>query len=178
MAVQAEHATGSEADALKDLVTRARFAGHQVAELAADSGYASHESYTALEALRTTALIPPQPGAKHPMAEMARERMRTPAGRDAAFDRQAHAEGAIAELKRHGAARARCRGTRLMQLQLLAAATVINLKRLIAHHNGAERDQTCDPAARAGAITSLTGLLTRILDQISPLAAADSSTGS
>lgn len=178
IAVQAEHATGSEADALTDLVTRARFAGHQVAELAADSGYASEDSYAALAALKSEALIPPQPGAKHAAAEQARERMRTPAGRDAAFDRQAHAEGAIAELKRHGVGRARCRGTRLMQLQLLAAATVINLKRLIAHHNGAERGQTGDPDARAAAIMSLTALLTRVLDEISRLAAADSSTGS
>ncbi len=178
IAVQAEHATGSEADALSDLVTRARFAGHRVSELAADSGYASEDSYAALSALKTEALIAPQPGAKHAAAQRARERMRTPVGRDAAFDRQAHAEGAIAELKRHGAGRARCRGTRLMQLQLLAAATVINLKRLIAHHNGAERGQTGAPAARAAAIMSLTGLLARVLDEISRLAAADSSTGS
>ncbi|MCA1681358.1 MAG: transposase, partial [Actinobacteria bacterium] len=130
MAVQAEHATGSEADALRDLVTRARFAGHSVAELAADSGYASQDSYAALDALKTTALIAPQPAAKHAAAAQARERMRTPTGRDAAVDRQAHAEGTIAELKRHGAGRARCRGTRLVQLQLLAAATAINLKRL------------------------------------------------
>lgn len=178
IAVQAEHATGSEADALSDLVTCARFAGHQVAELAADSGYASHESYAALDALKTTALIPPQPAAKHPAAELARERMRAPTGRDAAFDRQAHAEGAIAELKRHGAGRARCRGTRLVQLQLLAAATVINLKRLIAAQDGAQRDQTGRPTTRAATITMLTGLLTRVLDEIIRIAAADSSTGS
>lgn len=65
-----------------------------------------------------------------------------------------------------------------MQLQLLAAATVINLKRLIAHHNGAKRGQTGDPAARTAAIMSLTGLLAHVLDEISRLAAADSSTGS
>src|SRR4051812_40279380 len=103
VAVQAERATGSEAGCLTDLVTRARFAGHTVSELAADSGYASQDAYTALDALATVALIPPQPGAKHAAAEEARERMRTASGRDAAFDRQAHAEGAIAELKRHGA---------------------------------------------------------------------------
>ena len=128
VAVQAERATGGEADCLKEVVTRARFAGHSVAELAADSGYASQDAYTTLKALGTVALIPPQPGAKHLAAELARVRMRTPTGRDAACDRQAHAEGAIAELKHHGADRARCRGTRLIQLQLLAAATAINLK--------------------------------------------------
>ncbi len=111
VAVQAELATGSEADCLTDIVTRARFAGHTVAELAADSGYASETSYATLDKLKATALIPPQPGAKHQAAVAARERMRTPAGRDGALDRQAHAEGAISELKRHGADRARCRGT-------------------------------------------------------------------
>jgi transposase len=178
VAVQAEHATGSEADALKDLVTRARFSGHRVVELAADSGYASQDSYATLDALKTTALIPPQPGAKHAAAQRARDRMRTPGGRAAAFDRQAHAEGAIAELKRHGADRARCRGTRLVQLQLLAAATVINLKRLIAAQDGEQRDQTGDPAAHAAQIIWLTGLLTRVLDKIIRFVVADSSTGS
>ena len=178
VAVQAERATGSEADCLTDLVTRARFAGHTVAELAADSGYASQDAYTALDALGTVALIPPQPGAKHPAAEHARERMRTPTGRDAAFDRQAHAEGAISELKRHGADRARCRGTRLLQLQLLAAATAINLKRLLSANDAATGGQTGDPTVRAAAITPLTTLLARTLDEIGRLAAADSSTGS
>ncbi len=131
VAVQAERATGSEADALPTLVGRARFAGHAVEELAADAGYAGQDSYAALDRLATTALIPPQPGAKHPAAVAARERMRTPAGRDAALDRQAHAEGAISELKRHGLDRARCRGTRKLQLQLLIAATAVNLKRLL-----------------------------------------------
>ncbi|HKR49883.1 MAG TPA: transposase [Pseudonocardiaceae bacterium] len=178
IAVQAEHATGSEADALTDLVTRARFAGHSVAELAADSGYASQDSYAALDALKTTALIPPQPAAKHVAAVKARERMRTPTGRDGAFDRQAHAEGAIAELKHHGADRARCRGTRLVQLQLLAAATVINLKRLIAAHDIGQHQQTGDQTSHAATITTLTGLLTRVLNEISRLATTDSSTGS
>ena len=182
VAVQAERATGSEADCLTDLVTRARFAGHAVCELAADSGYASQDAYAALDALGTVALIPPQPAAKHEAAEHARERMRTPTGRDAAFDRQAHAEGAIAELKRHGADRARCRGTRLLQLQLLAAATAINLKRLLSANDaatgGQNGGQNGDPTARAAAITPLTTLLARTLDEIGRLAAADSSTGS
>jgi transposase len=178
VAVQAERATGGEADCLADLVTRARFAGHTVSELAADSGYASQDAYAALDALGTVALIPPQPGAKHPAAEQARERMRTPTGRDAAFDRQAHAEGAIAELKRHAADRARCRGTRLLQLQLLAAATAINLKRLLSAEQAAAGGQTGDPTARAAAITALTTLLARTFNEIGRLAAADSSTGS
>ena len=123
-------------------------------------------------------MIPPQPGAKHQAAVAARERMRTPTGRDAAVDRQAHAEGAISELKRHGAGRARCRGTRLVQLQLLAAATAINLKRLMAAHDAASGEQTGQPAARAAQITWLTGLLVRVLAEIDRVTAADSSTGS
>jgi transposase len=178
VAVQAERATGSEADCLKDLVTRARFAGHAVAELAADSGYAGHDAYATLDALGTVALIPPQPGAKHLAAEQARERMRTPSGRDAAFDRQAHAEGAIAELKRHGADRARCRGTRLLQLQLLAAATAINLKRLLKAHAAAAGGQTGDPANRTATVLALVDLLTTTLDEIGRLTVPHSSTGS
>jgi transposase len=192
VAVQAEPATGSEADCLTDIVTRARFAGHTVAELAADSGYASEISYATLDNLKATALIPPQPGAKHQAAVAARERMRTPAGRDGALDRQAHAEGAISELKRHGADRARCRGTRLVQLQLLAAATAINLKRLLSHGNTAHNDQTGepgtpdtaqnsqigDPGARHDAIRLLTRTLIDILTEIDRLTTADLSTGS
>src|SRR3954454_13512377 len=55
MAVEAETATGSEADALGTLIGRARFAGHAVADLGADAGYASQRSYAELERLRTTA---------------------------------------------------------------------------------------------------------------------------
>jgi hypothetical protein len=104
--------------------------------------------------------------------------MRTPTGRDAAFDRQAHAEGAIAELKHHGADRARCRGTRLLQLQLLAAATAINLKRLLKAHDTAAGGQTGDPTTRAATIPALIALLTTTLNEIGRLTAADSSTGS
>jgi transposase len=178
IAVEAEHATGSEADALQTLIRRARFAGHDVDELVADAGYASQDAYQTLDALNTTALIPPQPGAQHAAAEAARARMRTATGRDAAFDRQAHAEGAIAELKRHGAGRARCRGTRLLQLQLLAAATAINLKRLLGHHDALGHSQSSDLAARLRTIRWLTGLLARCLDEIGRLSATDSSTGS
>ena len=173
VAVQAERATGGEADCLKELVTRARFAGHTVAELAADSGYASQDAYATLDALATVALIPPQPGAKHAAAEAARERMRTPTGRDAACDRQAHAEGAIAELKRHGADRARSRGTRLLQLQLLAAATAINLKRLLNAADAATGGQTGDPATAAATTPTLIALLTTTLDEIGRLTTAD-----
>ena len=178
VAVEAERATGSEADALGTLIGRARFAGHAVGELAADAGYASQDSYSQLERLKTTALIPPQPGAKHPAAVAARARMRTPTGRDAAVDRQAHAEGAISELKRHGLDRARCRGTRKLQLQLLIAATAINLKRLLAADAGRVDGQTDDPRHRLAAIRALFTLLGRLLDDLDRLSAAESSTGS
>jgi transposase len=178
VAVHAEAATGSEADCLRSVVTCARFAGHAVAELSADSGYASQDAYATLDALGTIALIPPQPGAKHAAADHARALMRTPTGRDAAFDRQAHAEGAIAELKHHGADRARCRGTRLLQLQLLAAATAINLKRLLKADAATAGGQTGDTPANAAAIIALTGLLARIFGEIDRLTAADTSTGS
>jgi transposase len=178
VAVEAERATGSEADALQTLIRRARFAGHSVEELAADAGYSSRVAYDALDALKATALIPPLPSARHAAAEAARARMRTRTGRDAAFDRQAHAEGAISELKRHGAGRARCRGTRLLQLQLLAAATAINLKRLLGHQDALGHTHTSQPAARLRTIRWLTDLLARCLDEIDRLAAADSSTGS
>jgi transposase len=178
VAVEAERATGGEADALDRLIARARFAGHAVHELAADAGYASQDAYELLDARGTTAFIPPQVGARHAAAEAARARLRTPTGRDAAAERQAHAEGTIAELKYHGANRARCRGTRLVQLQLLAAATAINLKRLLSHHDALEHGQTGDGAARLRAIRWHTALLARCLNEIDRLTAADSSTGS
>ena len=181
MAVEAETAIGSEADALETLVGRARFAGHTVAELGADAGYASQHSYAQLDRLKSTALIPPQPGAKHPAAEAARARMQTPAGRDTAIDRQTHAEGAIAELKHHGLGRARCRGTRKLQLQLLVAATAINLKRLLAAQDGRADGQTGDPDARRARLAAIRALLTvlgRLLGEIDRLNAAESSTGS
>jgi transposase len=178
VAVQAERATGSEADALEALIRNARFAGHSASEVVADAGYASQAAYAKLDALGATALIPPQPGAKHAAAEAARARMRTPTGRHAALDRQAHAEGAIAELKRHGAGRARCRGTRLVQLQLLAAATAINLKRLLKGQDALGHGQAGDPAARQHTIRWLTYLLTRCLTEIDRLTPAENSTGS
>lgn len=68
----------------------------------------------------------------------ARERCKTAVGVGAAIDRITHGEGAISELKRHGAGRARCRGTAKLQVQLLLAATAINLKRLITRSPAAE----------------------------------------
>jgi len=63
-----------------------------------------------------------------------------------------------------------------MHLQLPASATEINLKRLIAAQDGAERDQTRDPATHATATTCLTGRLVRVIDDITRLVVAESST--
>ena len=178
MAVEVEAATGSEADALEVLIGRARFAGHAVSEIGADAGYASQASYATLDQLKTTALIPPQPGARHAAAEAARSRMRTPAGRDCAIDRQAHAEGTISELKHHGMRRSRCRGTRKTQLQLLTAATAINLKRLLNAQNTRADGQTGEPGTNHAVITGLLDLLTRCLTEIDRLTTAENSTGS
>jgi len=178
VAVEAESAAGSEADALEGLIGRARFAGHAAKEVGADAGYASQTSYATLDALKATALIPPQPGAQHLAAEAARARMRTPVGRDTAIDRQTHAEGAIAELKHHGMTRSRCRGTRKTQLQLLAAATAINLKRLLTAQNARTQGQVGDGADHHAAITGLLDLLGHLLAEIDRHTAAESSTGS
>jgi transposase len=177
IAVEAESAAGSEADVLETLIRRARFAGHTVGEVGADAGYASQDSYAKLDALGSVALIPPLPTAKHAAAQAARERMRTPAGRDCAVDRQTHAEGAIAELKRHGMGRARCRGTRKTQLQLMAAAIAINLKRLLSARDARSRTQNATPDANYAVITSLIALLRYCLAELST-AAPQSSTGS
>lgn len=124
VAVRAERATGAEAAALPELVRRARFAGHQVDELGADQGYASAEAYQTLEGLRIAAYIPPQRRMAAPEALVAR-------GVSVKIDRMTHAEGAIGELKnQHALARTRGRGTRKAQIQLLMAATAVNLKRL------------------------------------------------
>jgi transposase len=191
VAVQAEPATGSEADALGVVVGRARFAGHTVGELGADTGYASAESYEQMQGFGVLAYIPPQPHAKHPAAQDARALMRTPIGVDVKIERTVHAEGAISELKRHGLGRARSRGTRKLQLQLLAAATAINLKRLLAHDDaqGASgAHDTRSDAVRQSHLTTtgtrlliatrLLALLTATLDEIGRLTAADTSTGS
>jgi transposase len=139
VAVLAEPATGHEGDALPELVRRARWAGHRVTELAADKGYASRATYQELARRGVAALIPPQPHMlAHAEGQQARGRCRTALGAAAARDRQAHAEGAIAELKlRHALQRARCRGTPKLQVQLLLGGTAINLKRLAAHQPAA-----------------------------------------
>ena len=83
--------------------------------------------------------------------QAARARCKTARGVDAAIDRITHGEGSIAELKRHGAGRARCRGTAKLQIQLLLAATAINLKRLTtrlpAAENGRDGDNSRRPRA-------------------------------
>jgi transposase len=192
VAVEAESAAGSEADVLGVMVARAQFAGHRVDELGADSGYASADSYEQMQGLGVTAYIPPLPNAKHQAAQDARARVRTPIGVDVKIERTVHAEGAISELKRHGLKRARSRGTRKLQLQLLAAATAINLKRLLAHEDAQDasdaRDSRRSDAARArhanatGArlliAARMLALLSTTLDEIGRLAAADTSTGS
>ncbi len=139
VAVLAEPATGHEGDALPELVRRARWAGHRVGELAADQGYASQATYQDLDRRGVTAFIPPQPHMLgHAEGQGALTRCKSPPGVGAAADRQAHAEGAIAELKLcHALARARCRGTPKLQVQLLLGGTAINLKRLISHGEAA-----------------------------------------
>lgn len=139
VAVRAEPATGHEADSLPVIIDRARWLRHKVSEIVADAGYASAGTYRMLQDRGITAYIPPQPNMRatdHGRA--ARQRCQTPVGVDAAIDRITHGEGAISELKRHGAGRARCRGTAKLQIQLLLAATAINLKRLITRPPAAE----------------------------------------
>jgi transposase len=134
VAVAAERATGHEGDALPALIARARWAGHRVAEVCADQGYAGKDVYRRLDALGVTAFIPPQAhqAKKGAEAQAARTRCKTPAGVSATIDRMTHGEGAISELKlQHGLGRARRRGTGALQLQALVAATAINLKRLL-----------------------------------------------
>ncbi len=139
VAVHAERATGHEADSLPVIIDRARWLRHQVSEIVADAGYASAATYQALAERGITAYIPPQPNMRQTdHGQTARARCKTPVGVGAAIDRITHGEGAIAELKRHGAGRARCRGTAKLQIQLLLAATAINLKRLITHSPAAE----------------------------------------
>jgi transposase len=151
VAVHAEPATGHEADSLPVIIDRAKWLRHRVTEIVADAGYASDAVYGDLAARQITAFIPPQPNMrKRAGGCAARERCRSPAGVGAAVDRITHGEGAIAELKRHGAGRARCRGTAKVQIQLLLAATAINLKRLTNRPPAAENSSAGDDhAARA-----------------------------
>lgn len=181
VAVQAEPATGHEGDALPGLVARARWSGHRVADITADQGYASRDVYQSLDRLGVAAFIPPP--ARHARtvdeAARARARCRTPAGIRAAVDRQAHGEGAISELKLcHGIGRARRRGTAALQLQLLLAATAVNLKRLTTRPKGAQNPAAGDtrPARRP-----IHAILARCLHVAGPIATTGpitSSTGS
>jgi transposase len=148
VAVHAELATGHEADSLAVIIDRAKWLRHKVAEIVADAGYASDAVYSDLAARSITAFIPPQPNMlKRPNGQAARTRCKSAVGVDAAVDRITHGEGAIAELKRHGAGRARCRGTRKLQIQLLLAATAINLKRLTSHRPAIENTSASDDNA-------------------------------
>lgn len=149
VAVQAEPATGHEGDGLPAIIERARWARHQAGEVGADQGYASAAVYQALEELRVEAFIPPQPNMRHtPHGRAARSRCKSPPGVAVAIDRMTHGEGAISELKlQHALDRARCRGTAKLQVQLLLAATAINLKRLINRPGAAEHTADDDHAA-------------------------------
>jgi len=176
VAVEAEPATGHEGDALKAIIDRARWAGHRASELCADQGYASDAVYRELAAKRVTAFIPPQKqmlGLKP--AQAARARCKSPLGVGAAIDRMTHGEGAIAELKlQHALNRARCRGTRKLQVQLLLAATAINLKRLTSHPPAGEDGAAGDRDAASRELQ----ILTACLDWLRRDDAASSLTGS
>jgi transposase len=155
VAVWAEPATGHEADSLPMIIDRARWLRHRVSEIVADAGYASAATYQALEDRAITAYIPPPPNMRHTdHGQAARQRCKTPVGVGAAIDRITHGEGAIAELKRHGAGRARCRGTHKLQVQLLLAATAINLKRLISQPPAAENATAGEAQAQDASIAT------------------------
>jgi len=175
VAVNAEPATGHEADSLTVIIDRAKWLRHRVAEIVADAGYASDAVYTNLAQRRIEAFIPPQPNMlKRAGGQAARTRCKTPRGVGAAVDRITHGEGAIAELKRHGVGRARCRGTAKLQIQLLLAATAINLKRLTTRLPAAENGCADDNAAARAHLAILNACLRALAaDQV-----ATSTTGS
>jgi hypothetical protein len=149
VAVQAEPATGHEGAALPALIDRARWGRHSASEVCADQGYAGDAVYRNLAQRGVTAYIPPQPNMlARPGGQAARARCKTPAGVSAAIDRMAHGEGAINELKHcHALDRARCRGTAKLQIQLLLAATAINLKRLASRPAATENAAANHPRA-------------------------------
>jgi transposase len=160
VAVHAEPATGHEADSLPIIIDRSKWLRHKVEQIVADAGYASDAVYTDLARRRIEAFIPPQPNMlKRAGGHAARKRCKTPRGVDAAIDRITHGEGAIAELKRHGVGRARCRGTAKLQIQLLLAATAINLKRLTTRPPAAENGCAHDNAAVHAHLTILNACL-------------------
>jgi transposase len=175
VAVHAEPATGHEADSLPVIIDRSKWLRHKVAEIVADAGYASDAVYTDLATRRIEAFIPPQPNMlKRAGAQAARKRCRSARGRDAAIDRITHGEGAIAELKRHGTDRARCRGTAKLQIQLLLAATAINLKRLTSRPPAAAHTRANDNTAARAHLT----ILNACLRALTADHAATSTTGS
>jgi transposase len=169
VAVNAEPATGHEADSLAIIIDRSKWLRHKVAEIVADAGYASDAVYTDLAQRRIEAFIPPQPNMlKRAGAQAARTRCRSPRGCDAAIDRITHGEGAIAELKRHGADRARCRGTAKLQIQLLLAATAINLKRLTSRPPAADNGCANDHTAIRAHLTILNACLRALAAHAGP----------
>jgi transposase len=175
VAVHAEPATGHEADSLAVIIDRSKWLRHKVAEIVADAGYASDAVYTDLATRRIEAFIPPQPNMlKRAGGQAARKRCRSARGRDAAIDRITHGEGAIAELKRHGADRARCRGTAKLQIQLLLAATAINLKRLTSRPPAAANTRAKDNTAARAHLA----ILNACLRPLAADAATTSTTGS
>ena len=179
VAVHAEHATGHEADSLPVIIDRAQWLKHTVDEIVADAGYASAATYQALDQAGITAFIPPQPNMRHsPRGQAARARCKSPAGVGAAVDRITHGEGAIAEMKRHGAGRARSRGTRKLQVQLLLAATVINLKRLAKSQNSGENAAHGGDHAHQAEIRTQLAILHACLGALSPIPSPTSTTGS
>ena len=179
VAVHAERATGHEADSLAVIIDRAKWLRHRVDEVVADAGYASDAVYTSLAGRGITAFIPPQPNMlARPGGHAARQRCKTAVGVGAAIDRITHGEGAIAELKRHGAARARCRGTRKLQLQLLLAATAINLKRLISRDPAGENAVTGRDHHPRAVIAAHLQILAACLRALSSASTTTSTTGS
>jgi hypothetical protein len=179
VAVYAERATGHEADSLPVIIDRARWMRHKVDELVADAGYASASVYQSLEQAGITAFIPPQPNMRHsPHGHAARQRCKTPIGVGAAVDRITHGEGAIAEIKRHGAGRARSRGTRKLQVQLLLAATAINLKRLARSQDSGENAACGDDHPHQAETRTQLAILHACLRALSPIPSPTSTTGS
>ncbi|HET9104770.1 MAG TPA: transposase [Solirubrobacteraceae bacterium] len=181
VAVYAERATGHEADSLPVIIDRARWLRHKVDELVADAGYASKSVYESLQDAGITAFIPPQPNMrKSQHGQAARSRCKSPAGVGAAVDRITHSEGAIAEMKRHGAGRARSCGTGKLQIQLLLAATAINLKRLIKTADAAKNPAAGNDQAHQAETQTQTQLaiLQACLRELGPIPSTTSTTGS
>jgi len=180
VAVAAEQATGHEADGLAVIIDRAKWLGHRVEEVCADAGYAADAVYTDLGQRGITAFIPPQKNMlARPNGQAARSRCKSPPGVAAAIDRMTHGEGAIAELKlQHAVDRARCRGTAKLQVQLLLAATAINLKRLLSRPPASENPAAGDNDTRAAAITAHLAIITRSLTWLTHHQPASSLTAS